>query len=214
MAEPVNPRHRTRQAWSPVLATTAACLMYGLIGCTAPSDIELHREIGQLKDTVNEKDRQLVAQQVTIDELNHQLATVRAIKPEDLQYIYAPEKIVIASLSGGADYDGQPGDDGVTVYIQPVDRDGDVVKVAGSMRIKLFDLQNPEGQTLLGQYEVPVAEAAEHWYGDLWTQHYTIRCPWQTPPAHRQITIEATFTDYLTQSPMSAQATCLIEPRP
>ncbi len=177
--------------------------------------LELRREVGSLKHTVAAKDRQLVAQQVTIDGLNEQLKTVRAIEPQDLDFIFHPVKIEIDSLSGGADYDGEPGDDGVTVYLRPVDRDGDFLKAAGDIRIELFDLSAAPEQALIGRWDFDAAQVNKLWYGDVWTYHYTIKCPWPgDPPAGREITIRARFTDYLTQSVMAAQATCEIEPRP
>ncbi|MBU0640155.1 MAG: hypothetical protein KKB50_14915 [Planctomycetes bacterium] len=181
-------------------------------GCAATPANEYERQISRLERTIAEKDHQLVAQKATIDELHRRLATARAFTPEQLAHIFYPETLVIDSLTGGADYDGQPGDDGVTVYLKPTDRAGDTVKVAGDIRITLYDLANPPDQTLVGEYVIPADQAGPLWYGRLMTHHYTIRCPWLTgPPRHAELTIRASFVDYLTQRAMTAQTTCTVE---
>lgn len=181
-------------------------LLSGLTGCPpGGGSIDANRKIDQLEESIAKKDNELAAQLSTINELNKELLSARAIKPEQLEKIFYPEKLVFDSLTGGEDYDKKLGDDGVTVYLKPVDRDGDVIKVAGDIRIELFDLAEP-GDNLVGRYEVGVDEVHKLWYGKFMTQHYTIRCPWlHGPPKHDQITIRATFRDYLTQRVVTAQ---------
>jgi len=196
----------------PAALLLACALLLSVAGCWSPGPTELNRRIKQLEEAVADRDRQLAALQTTIDEQRKRINEIRAFKPEDLERTFYPEKIVIASLSGGDDYDGQPGDDGITVHLRPVDRDGDAVKVAGDIRIELYDLANPPDQNLVGVYEVPVDRVREHWYGKLATYHYTIRCPWpKDPPRHDEITIRAVFRDYLTQRVMTAQSVCRVK---
>lgn len=203
--------------WCRLLIATSP-LGFGLLffcGCQSLEEMELRREITGLTEQIEQKDSQLVAQRLTIEQLHQQLDTARGFTNEDLEKIFYPEKIEIVSLSGGDDYDGKPGDDGITVYLRPVDRDGDAVKVAGDIRIELYDLQNPSGQKLIGEYFVPADQVAEHWYGKLATYHYTVRCPWQQGlPKHNEITIRATFVDYLTQRVMTAQIVRTFKPAP
>ena len=176
------------------------------VGCLNNSQIELERRVATLEEQVAQRDNQLAASQATIDDLQKSLQTVRGLTDEDLERVFYPEKIELASLTGGDDYDGQPGDDGISVYLRPIDRTGDALKVAGDIRIELYDLQNPSGQKLIGEYEFPVDQVSELWYGKFATYHYTLRCPWKNgPPKHDEITIRATFVDYLTQRSMTAQ---------
>jgi len=181
-------------------------------GCQSPTEVSLRREIGDLRETIKQKDNQLVAQKASLDELDSQLRVARSISEDDLKRIFYPEKLIIDKLSGGADYDGQPGDDGVTVYLQPVDKDGDVIKVAGDIRIQLFDLAAPPQRNLIGEYFIPVDQVGKLWHGKLWTDHYSIKCPWpKGPPEHTEVTIRAMFVDYLTKRVVSAQATCQVK---
>ena len=194
------------------IAPLLACLTLMTVGCENTAELDLRRQVGALSDQVAEKDRLISSQQSTIKKLNRQLQQTRGLTDDDLTKIFYPEKIVIDDLSGGDDYDGEPGDDGVTVYLQPIDRDGDAVKVAGDIRIELYDLQNPSGQKLIGDYVYPVDKVSRLWYGKLSTYHYTLRCPWKSgPPAHAEVTIRATFVDFLTQRVISTQEVCTID---
>jgi hypothetical protein len=181
-------------------------------GCQSQTELELQRQVDDLTEQATERDHQLIAQRITIEQLHKQLDQARGLTAEDLEKIFYPERIEIASLSGGDDYDGKPGDDGVTVYLKPIDRDGDAVKVAGDIRIQLYDLANPPDQNLIGVYSIPVDQVSGLWYGKLATYHYTVRCPWKNgPPQHDEITIRVTFVDYLTQRTITAQTVCKVK---
>ena len=181
-------------------------------GCVSTTEIGLRNEIIALREQLRQKDNELVAQRASLDEVARQLAVARSISEDDLKRVFYPERLVIDRLSGGADYDGKPGDDGVTVYLKPVDPAGDVIKVAGDIRIQLYDLAAPAGKNLIGEYVVPVDQVGKLWQGKLWTNHYTIRCPWPAaPPEHTEITMRATFVDYLTKRVVSAQSTCQVK---
>jgi hypothetical protein len=184
-------------------------------GCYSPTELELRRQVHELNEQITEKDHQLAALRITIEQLHKQLEQARGLTSQDLERIFYPESIEILSPSGGDDYDGQPGDDGVTVYLRPVDRDGDAVKVAGNIRIELYDLANPPDQNLIGVYSIALDQVSKLWYGKLATYHYTIRCPWKnSPPRHDEITIRATFEDYLTQRMMTTQTVCKVKLAP
>lgn len=196
-----------------IVAPLLSCLTLLTAGCENNAELDLRRQVGTLSEQVAEQDRLIDSQRSAITKLNRQLQQARGLTDDDLKRIFYPEKIVIDDLSGGDDYDGKPGDDGVTVYLQPIDRDGDAVKVAGDIRIELYDLQNPSGQKLIGEYVFPLDEVSRLWYGKLSTYHYTLRCPWKSgPPRHEDITIRATFVDFLTQRVMTTQVVRTITP--
>ncbi|MBI5865268.1 MAG: hypothetical protein HZB38_12310 [Planctomycetes bacterium] len=202
----------TRSKRAP-LALLGVSLVFAplLSGCGSNTDIDLRREISRLQEELKKKDGDLAAQFSTISELNKQLLAARSIKPEDLDKLFYPEKLTFDSLTGGENYDGKPGDDGVTVYIRPIDRDGDVVKVAGDIRIELFDLSRAT-DNLIGRYDIPLDAARKLWYGKIGTYHYTVKCPWlHGPPPGDEITIRATFRDFLTQRVLTAQTVVTVK---
>jgi len=198
-----------------LLAFLPACLLLPAAGCVDQEVLKLRRENTMLKEAVEAKDHKLAAQQAAIQELHKRLAEATAITEEDLKKIFYPERLVIDTLSGGYNDDGQPGDDGVVVYLKPVDRDGDTLKVVGDIRIELYDLASPPGENRIGVYEVRADDVHQLWYGKFLTYHYTVKCPWQSgPPRHRELTIRAMFVDYLTQRVITAQTTCNVNLAP
>jgi hypothetical protein len=203
---PMNSRSLSITLRSTLIASIT--LTAALAGCEADNDMQLRREIQQLEEAVKDRDQRISSLQNQLREMNTRLQVARGISDDDLQYLFTPQRLTIMPLSGGEDYDEQPGHDGITVYLQPTDEVGDVLKVAGSIRVELFDLALDDGKSLVGRVEVPISEAGDYWFGDLWTYHYTIKVPWleDNPPKSKEITIRATFTDYLSQRVMVAQA--------
>ncbi len=203
-----------RRRGSGVRGGLAAGLMAAALvasGCQSPAEVQLRREVSELQTTVQSRDNQVAAQRAAIDELNSQLAVARAISEDDLKVLFYPDHLVIDKLTGGADYDNKPGDDGVTVYLRPIDRDGDLVKVPGDITIQLYDLAAPAQKNFIGEYRVPVDRCGKLWHGKLWTGHFSIKCPWPSgPPEHSEVTVRALFVDYLTKRVVSAQSVCKV----
>jgi hypothetical protein len=185
---------------------STAGLLVPLAGCGGPTVAELKADLEDKDAQLEQKDKQIETARENLARTREQLLQARGLDPQRWERAFRPVDVRIATRSGGADYDGKPGDDGVTVYLQPIDRDGDVVKVAGEIRIQLYDLAAPAGRQLIGEYRVPAEECHKHWYGKLMTQHFTIKCPWPSaPPQHSTITIRATFVDDLTGNVMTTQ---------
>jgi hypothetical protein len=181
-----------------------------LAGCNGPTTTERFRQLDQkvreLTDQVEKLNGDLASKNALITAQQQQIATLQRLGAERLEKLYYVTAIKLERLTGGADYDGKPGDDGITVYLQPVDQNGHVIKAAGDIRIELFDLSNPDGRRLIGEYVWDVDHTRELWHGRLMTHHYTAKCPWRTgPPAHDEVTIRVAFTDYLTGQTFRAQ---------
>ncbi len=181
-------------------------------GCTSPAEVQLRREVVSLRAELDKSNNSLEDKRLTITRLQQQLDQARGIAAGDLTKIFYPERLEIGNLTGGFNRDNQPGDDGVVVYLTPVDRFGDAIKVAGEVTIQLYDLNVEPGQpTLLGEYPIGVEQLGKLWHGKLMASHYTIRCPWLgAPPEHEEVTVRAIFVDYLTKRVVSAQDTCQV----
>jgi outer membrane murein-binding lipoprotein Lpp len=192
-------RRQTFQIFRPV-ALVAAVL---LAGCNGPTTAERFRQLDQqvrdLNDQVDKLAKEGAAKDAMIEAQRKQITTLQHLGEKRLDRLPHVERIELDRLTGGANYDGKPGDDGVTVYLQPIDQDGHVIKAAGEIRIQLFDLANPDGRRLIGEYRLDVDHTREAWQGRLMTYHYTVKCPWRAgPPAHDEITVRVEFLDYLT----------------
>lgn len=121
-----------------------------------------------------------------------------------LETLVTTSRIELDRLTGGYDQDHDGQDDGIVVYIRPIDTDGHVIKAIGSLSIKLFDLNGAEPK-LVGQVKIPASEARKLWFGRAWTHHFTVRCPFDPDPARSPITVQAVFVELLTGKEFKAQ---------
>lgn len=199
------------------LARCGAGVVFGALalaaGCAQQSDVELNRRISELSEQLQQREQQVQALQAANEEMKANIDRIRGFSPEQLQLIVAPQRLEIASLSGGRDFDNQPGDDGVRIFLKPIDQDGDAIKVAGDIRVDLFDLSEPGGDTLIGSVSFPAQEVGKHWYGKLVTYHYTLDCPWKRPPDSQEVTARVTFVDYITKRLLTTQAVFKVAPQ-
>jgi hypothetical protein len=149
--------------------------------------------------------RELEGRNARIAALDEQMKNLIRLGSERRIGLFAPIKIEILPRSQGADYDEVPGDDGVTVYLRPVDADGHAVKVPGEIRVQLLDNTNLATPRKIGDcvFNDP-QELRRMWYGRFGTDHYTIKCrffPGVKPPNRVLTTVE--FLDYLTGKPLT-----------
>lgn len=111
-------------------------------------------------------------------------------EPETMQD-FEVERISLGMLTGAADWDGQPGDDGVIVYLSPLDRSGDTVKRAGDFTFELFDLRQSE-HPLVMKWHIAAGEAAGLW--EAFPGCYRFKLSWQgaSPPPPEPV-LKVTF---------------------
>lgn len=164
----------------------------------------LERQLGQLQ-------RDHVALQEELKQRKAQITRLQRLGTRRLDLLNPAARIEIDRLSGGYDEDGLPGDEGVVVYLRPIDAEGDVVKATGEIEIQLWDLAASTEEVLIGQYVLDAVHARKLWHGKFMTYHYTIRCPWrERPPRHDEVTVRVQFTDYVSGEVLTDQRVCKI----
>src|SRR6185436_17134190 len=125
--------------------------------------------------------------------------------PERLDRLFTTHGLRIGRLTGGADLDlEKPGDEALRVYVVPTDQTSDPIKAAGSWTIEAFDLARGS-DTRIGKWTYTADQAREHWNSFLNQYGYMFTNPWQTPPAHPELTLRVTFVDELTGREYTAQ---------
>ncbi len=186
-------------AWMALVLS--GCVSAGQQALTARDNEQLRRDKERLERSVSERDADLAA-------VRKQVSDLQGFGPDRWGQLYSPVKLEIVSLSGGADYDGVAGDDGVTVHLRPKDIEGDAVKVPGKIKIQLLDNSNLASPRLLGVYVFHDLEQVRRlWHGKFATQHYTLRCPFSTGvslPDSRKILVSAEFVDMLSGGTLTA----------
>ena len=183
-----------------VLALAAA-------GCGSPGErARLVKESQVLRVENETLERGIAQRDGTIALLHKQIRDLQGFGPDRPVDIFAPVKAEIVSRSGGADYDGEPGDDGITVYLRLLDADGDAVKVPGRITVQLLDNTDLSSPRLLGLFQFDsVDRLRKAWYGKFGTQHYSLKCPFPygvKPP--RRVDVKVEFVDYLTGRTLAA----------
>ncbi len=118
-------------------------------------------------------------------------------------------RATLLHTTGGADLDGVPGDDAVTVYFRPMDRDGHVLKRGGEIKVKLLDNSTPGDPRVLGLAVVnAVNELRRSWYGRFWTNHFKVVVPFAPDVSLRpnqEVDIHLSFEDFGTGESFTAR---------
>ena len=180
-----------------------------LSACVSPgerADWVLENDI--LKREKAQLERAMAQRDATINHLRRQIENLKTFQNDRPADLFAPVKLEIARLSGGDDYDGRPGDDGITVYLRLRDADGDLVKAPGQITIELLDPAERGHPRSVGVYRFDDPQQVRRlWHGRFGTRHYTLKCPFSSRIEHsssRRIIIRAEFDDYLTGRVLTA----------
>ncbi len=185
-------------------------IVAGACGCNneAKTIQQLYDRADALKVDLDRCMEQVGDRDAQIAVLERRIHQESAFAGIDLKDLFTVHHIELASLTGGANYNNQPGDDGVTVYLRPLDQDGDVIKAAGQVTVQLLDLSKPGKPRELGVYVFDNPKTlAECWYSGLLTNHYTFKCPFRPqaePLDTREVLVQVTFLDWLTGRSFSA----------
>ena len=181
------------------LGWLAFCAVLGA-GCAAPPEpvdtsLPLKERVAILTGQIEERDQALVAAKREIAELKSQISRQKQLTPSANDLEFMTQRIDIGWLSGGRNWDGKPGDDGVRLFVFPIDQDGHTVKRVGAVGIRLTDEAMPEGQRRVGDWKFSPAEAARKWTSTAVAYGYQFDLRWQTGlPAHADLTAYVEFT--------------------
>ena len=188
-----------------VILTTAA-----IAGCEdlqRQQQIETEKQRDAALAHAEELGKEVSELSTTVESQKKQIETLQGLGEKRLDNIFTVAAVEISRNSGGIDTDTTPGQDAVVVFLKPLDTNGDVLKAAGDVKIQLFDLAQPQNQTLYAEFTYPAKDISQYWAGGMLSNQYTFRCrfPEGTAPAHPDINLRVTFTDYLTGQTFTAQ---------
>jgi hypothetical protein len=180
---------------------TLALLLLGGCGIGSERMSPLEMKVRDLEREKAQLASQLEQSQVEAAQLKAQVQTLAALppsKPENL--FYALSAVKISRLTDFYDKNEDGRRDKLIVYLQPVDRAGDAIKSAGIVSVQLWNLSRPDGQALLGQWQVLPGELYKLWFNTLTSTAYRLTFDVATTPEMlaQPLTVKSTFTDYLT----------------
>ncbi len=182
-------------------------LLVGVASCVSPGErARCVKDLEAARRSNVELQRVVAEREATVAALHRRIQYLQGFGPDRPADLFSPHKIEIVSRSGGSDFDGVPGDDGVTVYVRLRDADGDIVKAPGRITVQLLDNTELDAPKVLGIYRFDdVDRLRQAWYGRFGTQHYTLPCPFPAgskPPERVDAKVE--FVDYLTGRTLTA----------
>ncbi|MCA9151747.1 MAG: hypothetical protein KDA92_20730 [Planctomycetales bacterium] len=103
-------------------------------------------------------------------------------------------RIVLNSrLTGGYDFDGQPGDEGLMVVVEPQNRAGQYVALPGDLMIVVSDPTQAGPAARLAKWEFDASETVPHLKKSLLGRGIHLQLPWPNRPpdtAHLRVTVQ------------------------
>lgn len=199
------------------LALLLALVALAVSGCDneAQTIRQLHESVDLLELDLRRCTQELADRDAQIMVLQQRIDNQPLFEDVDIDDLFVVAGIELVSRTGGADFDGQPGDDGVIVYVRPLDASGHVLKAAGRITVQLVDLTTPGLPRALATYVFSERdELDKSWYAAFLTNHYTFKCrfpPQAFASPTREVHVRVTFLDWLTGRVFVASTTVEIE---
>jgi len=181
---------------------SALCLLSFVTGCedVSSGQTALAEQVDKLNLQNSQLQKQIEQAKAENEKLRERLHVLSGL-PEKVkgENLYNLQSVRIGRYTDlyGDDKDGQK--EKLIVYIQPIDEDGDIIKVAGAVDVQLWDLGKKEGQALLSEWHVGPEQLKKLWFATLMT-HYklTFDVADKISEFKDPLTVKVTFTDYLT----------------
>ena len=185
-----------------VLLLCSFALVPFIVGCenAGKAKTPLIEQIDTLRQDKKQLTRQIEQLKSEKKGLQKQIKTLHGLAEEvKLEDLYDVQRIKITKYTNLHDKDEDGKKETLIVYVQPTDRNGDIVKAAGSVDIQLLDL-NEEGPQVLGQWNVTPGQLKKLWFNALLKTNYRLAFDVadKVESFEEPLTVNVTFTDYLT----------------
>ncbi len=182
-------------------------------GCQKSNESKpLLMKIGQLTQEKAQLQEDLTQSNNEKEQLKKQVQVLSGL-PEDvrLDNLYRLQRVKIHRYTDLLDEDKDGKMEKLVVYVQPIDDQGDIIKAVGAVNVQLWNLNQTNGEALLGQWSVEVEELKTHWVTFLVTNYrLTFDLDERIERLERPLTVKVTFTDYLSGKVFNEQR--VIEP--
>ena len=207
--------HRSVTTISSVFRFAFCVLIFFVAGCQkADEGASLAVQIDELTLERSQLQEQIEQSQRENEQLKEQLQTLSGLPAGvRLENMYSLERVKLGRLSGFFDKDKDGKREELIVYVTPVDGEGDGIKATGSMNVQLWNLNKPEDQALLGEWDVPPGELKKVWFKTILAVNYrlTFDISDKVESFNEPLTAKVTFTDYLSGKVFKDQR--VIKPR-
>lgn len=180
----------------------AGCLLTFAAGCESgsASRTAMASEIEKLSQEKAELNSQIEQLKSETGQLRKQIKVLSGLSKDEIEDLYKLQRIKIGGYTNFYDKDKDGKKEKLIVYVQPIDQDGDVIKIAGAMGVQLWDLNSSQAnQALIAEWDVPPNELRKLWYAALRTNYrLTFDVADKIDSIEEPLTVKVSFTDYLT----------------
>jgi len=196
-----------------VIPAALACVVLSACHVDCPEKlVRCRKDLGALREENILANKSLAQARESLARQTRRIKALQGLPEDRPAHLIVTDRIKLAKLTGAYDSDKDGYDDGIVIYLQPIDADGHAIKVAGEIDVRLFDLSAAAPRPV-GRATVPAEKAHTHWYGHFWTHHFTIRCPFSQAPAGGKVTARVKFVEWFTQKEFTTQAVCKVRIR-
>jgi hypothetical protein len=176
-----------------------AAALVALCGCGQPSEanVQLRKDKQLLEGQLAEIQQQLQAANARIQGLESQRGTLPTLPQDRLDKLVTVHAIKLGRLTGG-DPASRPNapDEGLKIYLTPVDETAEAIKVTGTVEVEAFDL-DLKNEHRIGHWTFDPNDLKSHWRSFGMLRAFVLECPWQKPPQHSKLAVKVTFRDAL-----------------
>ncbi len=196
--------------------TVGLLLLLAAGGCHGPdaANIELRKQNQQLQSSADDLKAQHGRDVAALNATETTRPSVPTLPADRLARLFTTHGLEFGRLTGGDNPDTVAGPDTMLkVYVVPTDDQGTPIKAAGPFTVEAFDLAAP-GHPLVGTWRFPIETTRDLFFNRFSLYTYVLECPWQTVPAHADLTVKVTFDDELTGRQFVAQTQVKVHPGP
>jgi len=174
----------------------------------------LKKKLDTLTQEKTELTRQIERSEAEKEQLKKQIQVLSGlpseVKPRE---IYDLQEVRITRYTNLYDKDKDGKKEKLIVYLQPIDKDGDIIKAAGAVDVQLWDLNKNDGQAMLGAWHTGPDELKKLWFAAIISTNYrlTFDVADKIDSFKEPLTVKVAFTDYLTGKVFKEQK--VIKPR-
>jgi len=171
-------------------------------GCeNAGSRATLAKEIKILREEKTQLRSRTEQSETENKQLKKQVKALAGVSDKArLENLYRLQRIKITKYTNLYDRDKDGKKEKLIVYLQPMDKEGDIIKAIGDVDVQLWDLNRKDGEALLAQWHVDADELKKNWFATFLTINYRLAFDVadKIEDAQEPLTVKVTFTDYLT----------------
>lgn len=113
------------------------------------------------------------------------------LPPEQAGQLYGLRKILLGRGTGGEDRDGIPGDEALSVFVEPRDSDDHTVKMPGKLTITALEINFQGVKVPLCSWDISQEQLRQSWKQGLLSTGYHLILPWKVFPKEENVRVVA-----------------------